>query len=44
MPKNVAFAPLASIGAGSSVAVSNDRDAVESFESDPEISDAGDLS
>lgn len=43
-PKNVAPAPLTSNAAGSSVAVSNDKDAVESYLSCPEIPDAGDLS
>jgi hypothetical protein len=43
-PKNVAPAPLASNAAGPSVAVSNDKDAVESYLSCPEITNAGDLS
>jgi len=41
-PKNVAPAPLASNAAGSSVAVSNDKDVELSHLSDPEMSDAGD--
>ena len=42
--KNTPPAPIASNTAGSSVAVSNDKDVGLSYLPDPEISDAGDLS